>query len=512
MNKRKRLLISIGLVSCLIAGWAFFKPGIDNALAGLADNVSRWGWNGIYGWISFNQTDTGAGADYGVHMVMAPTAQQYNLTGYAWSENFGWLAFRRTGDCSLNSSIRCDETADCTAASAGTCNLQNPPIVYDRFRFNCLNSGACNGSNYCTSCVNAVGPAWPVYGWAKIVNLGPNGWVSLSSRICDADANGQSEGAAGCPAAGVAVPQYQVTVDASFNFHGWGWNGVDSNGDGLYESGVGWVSFNDDEIDTNDNDRLDVAFGGNDTTTVVPDYEVVGTNWNPQPAPPVTSITPDPVDRCIGLVVRWTDVAGERSYEVFRSTTNGFTPAAGNRIATLTYDVTSYLDTPLNPGTTYYYIVRAIDPFGQSDSVQAQGTTILQCAVAAPIALGICPDTARVDWDAVAAPGCTITEYVIARCKCTSAINCANCTATIYNIGTYATSTAPSACRPAVVGTNTICDDVFTTPPYLITDRHDYYKYIVRWLCSDGYYGRWSDPNNPSVLPCRRKPLWEEVK
>jgi hypothetical protein len=68
-----------------------------------------------------------------------------------------------------------------------------------------------------------------------------------------------------------------------------------------------------------------------------------------------------------------TDNVGVSGYEVYRSTTAGFTPAAANRIATPT--ATSYVDT-IAPGT-YYYRVKATDAAGNlsAASAEASGTS-----------------------------------------------------------------------------------------------------------------------------------------
>jgi hypothetical protein len=53
--------------------------------------------------------------------------------------------------------------------------------------------------------------------------------------------------------------------------------------------------------------------------------------------------------------------SGPLTYNVYRSTTTGFTPAPANRVATGLVG-TSYTDLdPLTPGTRYYYVVRAVD-------------------------------------------------------------------------------------------------------------------------------------------------------
>ena len=77
-----------------------------------------------------------------------------------------------------------------------------------------------------------------------------------------------------------------------------------------------------------------------------------------------------------------TDNVGVLRYNVHRSTTSGFTPAAGNRIAQPTG--LSYTDTGLAAGT-YFYRVTAEDAAGNISAASAQATA----SVAAPPAIGL---------------------------------------------------------------------------------------------------------------------------
>jgi beta-galactosidase len=62
-------------------------------------------------------------------------------------------------------------------------------------------------------------------------------------------------------------------------------------------------------------------------------------------------------------------------YDVFRGTTNGFTPGSGNLIASGVTS-TTYSDTGLAASTTYYYLVETLDSYGASAaSPQASATT-----------------------------------------------------------------------------------------------------------------------------------------
>lgn len=78
------------------------------------------------------------------------------------------------------------------------------------------------------------------------------------------------------------------------------------------------------------------------------------------------------------------------SYNVYRSTTPGFTPGPGNLVATgLT--TTLFNDQQLDPGTTYYYIARAFDSRSGEDTntIQLSAAAPTTPDVAAPIFAGL---------------------------------------------------------------------------------------------------------------------------
>ena len=62
------------------------------------------------------------------------------------------------------------------------------------------------------------------------------------------------------------------------------------------------------------------------------------------------------------------------SYNVYRSTINGFTPSSSTLVGS-NITATSFSDTGLTPSTTYFYIVQAVDSFGTS-SASAQATAV----------------------------------------------------------------------------------------------------------------------------------------
>lgn len=84
-------------------------------------------------------------------------------------------------------------------------------------------------------------------------------------------------------------------------------------------------------------------------------------------------------DGSCSLDLAWsagTAVCGGVAYNIYRDTTSGFTPAAANRIASGVTS-TSYTDSGLTGGTTYYYVVRAFDTSNGAEdgnTVEQSGT------------------------------------------------------------------------------------------------------------------------------------------
>ena len=72
------------------------------------------------------------------------------------------------------------------------------------------------------------------------------------------------------------------------------------------------------------------------------------------------------------------------SYNLFRGTASGFSPSSANMIAS-DLTTTSFSDTELAAGTTYYYVVQAVNGAGTSaNSVQGSGSTIASGAGEGP--------------------------------------------------------------------------------------------------------------------------------
>src|SRR5208282_5352075 len=111
------------------------------------------------------------------------------------------------------------------------------------------------------------------------------------------------------------------------------------------------------------------------------------------------------------------------SYNVFRSTTSGFTPSSSNLIAS-SLTAASYGDSGLTASTAYYYVIEAADGAGTSAaSAQATATTLSggSCTAvpSAPTGLTATASSSSViglSWTAVTPPAnCTISSYSVYR-------------------------------------------------------------------------------------------------
>ncbi|WP_446743421.1 malectin domain-containing carbohydrate-binding protein [Silvibacterium acidisoli] len=112
-------------------------------------------------------------------------------------------------------------------------------------------------------------------------------------------------------------------------------------------------------------------------------------------------------------------------YDVFRSTTAGFTPSSANQIATATG--TNYSDTGVMMNTTYYYAVEASNASGTSaPSPQANATTAaLPAAPANLTATAASSSEIDLSWTASATPG---VAYTVLRNGAVAASNLATTT------------------------------------------------------------------------------------
>jgi len=294
------MLIACLATSILIAGinYAYQAYGFLNSFLPVSaeyfdsfthpggDNVSGFAWSSTIGWISFNasncdsedpgdgNTDTGNYSncptgqstpappnDYGVH-IDRTRADLGNFSGYAWSSNVGWVSFQDTApDYSFNS------------------NCNNPN---------------CTSGNNCSACFNYYENK--TYGWAHILALGDDGWVKLNNDSSDP----------------VAWQSLQIDLRTATT-SGWAWNeGTPDN------TGIGWISYNSSDCDTNNNGYVDSGMcGGDDSSDVVVPYGVTAEvntvpearnltapNWNQANACPNVPNAPN-YGNARGAVLTW---------------------------------------------------------------------------------------------------------------------------------------------------------------------------------------------------------------
>ena len=136
-------------------------------------------------------------------------------------------------------------------------------------------------------------------------------------------------------------------------------------------------------------------------TATASSSRVIGLNWN--------AVTP-PANCTIS------------SYNVYRSTTNGFTPGSGNLVASGVTG-TTYSNTGLAASTTYYYLVEAVDadgssgPSNQASAMTQSGSGSCSATPAAPTGLTATASSSSViglSWTGVTPPtNCTITSYSV---------------------------------------------------------------------------------------------------
>lgn len=195
------------IFSVALVAFGAFLFAAPNALATSSDNVTGYAWAGaltgpdnaaLTGYISMNCTNTatcGTGAgqvNYGVTMLETlGFNDRADLSGYAWSTTAGWICF------------------------GATCTGTTPE----------------GGASYAQYRANFSGKQDQIYGWAKIVNMGNEGWISLN---CDKDV-----GPDDCATSNFYVRldnnTGNFTAGAANDHYGWG---VDANG-----NGAGWVDF-----------------------------------------------------------------------------------------------------------------------------------------------------------------------------------------------------------------------------------------------------------------------------
>jgi len=174
------------------------------------------------------------------------------------------------------------------------------------------------------------------------------------------------------------------------------------------------IAFNDGTSAT----TFDVNWYPNNTnfSYTLPAGAVATFTWTPSsgtgPAAPTNLAATATSSSQINLTWTASGTSGV-TYSVFRSTTSGFTPGSGNSIAT-GVSGTSYSNTGLASGTTYYYVVEAVGSTGTSvPSNQASATTTAVIPTAPTGLTATAASSAQVNlsWTASTTSGVTYSVY-----------------------------------------------------------------------------------------------------
>jgi hypothetical protein len=153
------------------------------------------------------------------------------------------------------------------------------------------------------------------------------------------------------------------------------------------------------------------------------EIQQASTSCTTLPSPPIGFTATASSSSAINL--SWTAVTPPAnctisSYNVFSSTTSGFTPSTSILIAS-GITGTSYSNTGLTPSTTHYYVVEAVDADGASaPSTQVSAeTSAASCTTLPPAPTGLAATASsssaiRLSWTATTPPAnCTISSYSV---------------------------------------------------------------------------------------------------
>lgn len=186
------------LVTTLVAASFLYQFFPDKDVsAGSEHNLSGWAWSETIGWISFNSTNQGGGANYGVNV-----ANGGNMSGYGWSEHIGWISFNDSAGCP---SAPCQprmnpgtgEVSGWARACAGTvngdCTGASRTDGWDGWVH-------LRGANYG---VSVAGCQWNGYAWGSDVV----GWIHFRGANYGVDGSGDACLSVGPP------PSASLTAD-----------------------------------------------------------------------------------------------------------------------------------------------------------------------------------------------------------------------------------------------------------------------------------------------------------
>ncbi len=156
------------------------------------------------------------------------------------------------------------------------------------------------------------------------------------------------------------------------------------------------------------------------------------------------------------VILKWDSSAGASSYNLYYSQNPGVTPANGTKISGITN--VAYMQTGLTNGTTYYYVVTAIGPGGESAAspqATAKPTGATSALAAAPTGLTATPGNAQLtlSWSASSgATGYNIYYGNFSSLSTTNGTRAGSATGTSYTITGLVNGTAYYVIVTAVNG------------------------------------------------------------
>ncbi|MEK7496595.1 MAG: hypothetical protein AAB657_01685 [Patescibacteria group bacterium] len=205
-----------------ISEFTFLKPVLAQQVQNRVFKIKGWAWSGTTGWVSLSCSNivnpitnisSCSTSQYGLEVKISNDNKE--ITGWAWSSNLGWICFGNT--------LGCDGIH---------------PAGNKKVTFNCFNQDGITADPECDDALTAS-----LSGWAKIVNLGDKGWISLSCKntnTCNApDINYgtiidfEEAILGGTTQAGDSYPP----VDKN-----WAWHYAGGGAGNAY--GTGWILFN----------------------------------------------------------------------------------------------------------------------------------------------------------------------------------------------------------------------------------------------------------------------------
>jgi hypothetical protein len=269
LNKKIFLFIMPLIALSAFVGYYFFNRGIGGEInvvraGACGDNdLKGYAWSENIGWISFSSNncdsdgntflDVVCGGDNSSTPITPYSVSVDNSTGkfsgYAWSENIGWISFsRKTCAAGANAGSGCFTDSECPGSS---CSYDGPGAT------GTPPQGPYNGTEDFIAFWDKEGTG-KVYGWAKILSLGDDGWIKLGDTSSPSWNN-------------------QVSIDSNTNeFIGWAWNG-----NNITDTGIGWISFNHLNCDPDDDNLSEGDPGCPPLNDPITEYKVEF--WNQPP-------------------------------------------------------------------------------------------------------------------------------------------------------------------------------------------------------------------------------------